>query len=143
MVLVRVALNKVDERDIAVRGRVARVPLFSSLTPALQETELLCVFLMDQALAAVQQEESCETVLTVFDLRGFGAANADLPFIRFFIKLMFDIYPKRIGQVLLVGAPLIFQPLWQVVRPLLGKYASLVQFVSAKEASALFTGLAL
>ena len=88
---------------------------------------------MDRAL-----QEGCETVLTVFDLRGFSTANADLPFIRFFIKLMFDIYPKRIGQVLLVGAPLIFQPLWQVIKPLLGKYAGIVQFCSAKEAAAYF-----
>lgn len=51
---------------------------------------------------------------------------------------MFDIYPKRIGQVLLVGAPLLFQPLWQVVKPLLGNYASLVQFVSADEAAGYF-----
>jgi hypothetical protein len=51
---------------------------------------------------------------------------------------MFDIYPKRIGQVLLVGAPLIFQPVWQVIKPLLGKYAALVQFVSAQDAEAYF-----
>ena len=67
-----------------------------------------------------------------------SAKNADLPFIRFFVKLMFDIYPKRIGQVLLVGAPLIFQPLWQVIKPLLGKYAGIVQFCSVKEAAAYF-----
>ena len=53
-------------------------------------------------------------------------------------RLMFDIYPKRIGQVLLVGAPLIFQPLWAVVKPLLGKYASLVAFVSVQEAKDFF-----
>ena len=49
-------------------------------------------------------------------------------------RLMFDIYPKRIGQVLLVGAPLVFQPVWQIIKPLLGKYATLVQFVSPQEA---------
>ena len=37
-----------------------------------------------------------------------------------------------------VPAPLLFQPLWQVVKPLLGKYASLVQFVSADEAAGYF-----
>jgi len=64
--------------------------------------------------------------------------NADVPFIRFFIKLMFDIYPKRIGQVLLVGAPLVFQPLWAIVKPLLGKYAALVQFVNIDQAREYF-----
>lgn len=53
-------------------------------------------------------------------------------------RLMFDVYPKRIGQVLLVGAPLIFQPVWAVIKPLLGKYAALVQFVSPPEAEAYF-----
>ena len=53
-------------------------------------------------------------------------------------RLMFDVYPKRIGQVLLVGAPLIFQPVWAVIKPLLGKYAALVQFVSPQEAEAYF-----
>jgi hypothetical protein len=99
------------------------------------------VFLMDQALAAVQAEGRAQTVLTIFDLRGVGAQNADLPFIRFFIKLMFDIYPKRIGQVLLVGAPLIFSVgMWTVVKPLLGKYAALIQFVSPEEAEVYFDG---
>jgi len=51
---------------------------------------------------------------------------------------MFDIYPKRIGQVLLVGAPLLFQPVWQIIKPLLGKYAALVQFVSPQEAESYF-----
>jgi len=106
---------------------------------------------MDQALERLHAANEAKTVLTVFDLRGFSAcaahiscsnlaqaprrtSNADLPFIRFFVSLMFDMYPKRIGQVLLVGAPLLFQPLWQIVRPLLGRYASIVQFCSAEEA---------
>jgi hypothetical protein len=95
-----------------------------------QETERLCVFLMDKALvemkargadAAAHVQKRCfetslcsqaegraQTILTVFDLRGFKCAprdglearkhvsercpqrrstsNADIPFIRFFIK---------------------------------------------------------
>ena len=123
---VKVALNVTAERD-------------------LQQTERLCVVLMDEAMAARQArsycpvanssleppiskyqcprtgarqaEARCEAILTVFDLRGFGLKNADLPFIQFFIRVMFDYYPKRISQVLLVGAPLSFQPLWQARRP--------------------------
>ena len=51
---------------------------------------------------------------------------------------MFDYYPKRISQVLLVDAPLAFQPMWQVVKPLLGKYAGLVRFVKAAEVARYF-----
>jgi len=36
-------------------------------------------------------------------------------------------------QVLLVEPPFVFQPVWQVVKPLLGKYSSLVQNVKARE----------
>ena len=76
-----------------------------------QETERLCVYLMDEALSQMHVEGRAQTVLTVFDLRGFGCvavmpsscarlhglrqpfsgtrrstSNADIPFIRFFIK---------------------------------------------------------
>lgn len=35
-------------------------------------------------------------------------------------------YPRRLGQVLFVDAPFIFKPFWQLVKPLLKSYASLV-----------------
>lgn len=113
VVYVRTALNVVAERSLPATQRV-------------------CVLLMDRALAEMRAEGRAQTLLVIFDLRGFGAAHADLSFIRFFIKLMFDIYPKRIGQVLLVDAPLVFKPVWAVVRPLLGKYAALVQFSTSR-----------
>ncbi|KAJ6875549.1 hypothetical protein NC652_035061 [Populus alba x Populus x berolinensis] len=37
-------------------------------------------------------------------------------------------YPKRLGQVLFVEAPFIFKPIWQVAKPLLRSYTSLVRF---------------
>lgn len=44
--------------------------------------------------------------------------------------LQFDVlyyyYPKRLGQVLFVEAPFVFKPIWQLVKPLLKSYASLV-----------------
>ncbi|XP_049366302.1 uncharacterized protein LOC125831160 isoform X2 [Solanum verrucosum] len=42
-------------------------------------------------------------------------------------------YPRRLGQVLFVDAPFVFKPLWQLVKPMLKQYASLVRFCSAKE----------
>lgn len=35
-------------------------------------------------------------------------------------------YPKRLGQILFVEAPSVFRPLWQLTKPLLKSYASLV-----------------
>lgn len=41
----------------------------------LQDTERLCVFLMDQALEQMLAEGRTQTILTVFDLRGFKCAT--------------------------------------------------------------------
>lgn len=42
------------------------------------------------------------------------------------IDVFYYYYPKRLGQVLFVDAPFVFQPMWQLVKPLLKSYASLV-----------------
>ena len=49
------------------------------------------------------------------------------------VKMFFVYYPKRLGQVLMVDAPWVFQPPWQLIKPLLRKYAALVRFVSAED----------
>jgi hypothetical protein len=38
-----------------------------------------------------------------------------------------------VGQVLFVDAPWVFQPAWQIIKPLMRKYAALVQFVSSEQ----------
>lgn len=43
------------------------------------------------------------------------------------IDVFFNYYPKRLGEVLFVDAPFIFQPGWNMVKPLLKSYASLVR----------------
>lgn len=45
---------------------------------------------------------------------------------------------RRIGQVLLVDAPWLFKGPWEVIKPLLRKYASLVRFASRQELAAEF-----
>ena len=77
--------------------------------------------------------ESVETLLGIFDLRGFGPRNADLSFARFLVDACFLYYPRRLGAVLFVDAPWAFKPVWAVVKPLLRKYGALVRFVSAEE----------
>lgn len=96
--LVKVALNKVDTRVLAVRAARTR-SLRRCSCRAPQETERLCVFLMDKALvemkargaeAAAHAQKRCfetslcsqaegraQTILTVFDLRGFKCAPRD------------------------------------------------------------------
>lgn len=96
--------------------------------------------LVDEALEQLRGEGAGapETLMCVFDLRGFTMKNADIDFVKFFIKCIFDYFPKRISQVLLIEPPWVFTPVWQIVKPLMGKYAALVKQVKAKDAKAYF-----
>lgn len=69
----------------------------------LQDSQRLCVHLMDRALerlAAAQggsldpAASGVQTVLGIFDLRGFTSANADWGFVRFLVDIFFLYYPK-------------------------------------------------
>ncbi|GJM91041.1 hypothetical protein PR202_ga07376 [Eleusine coracana subsp. coracana] len=88
------------------------------------ENEKLCAYLVEKALSRLPL--GTENILGIFDLRGFGVENGDLQFLKFLIDVFYYYYPKRLGQVLFVDAPFVFQPLWQMVKPLLKSYASLV-----------------
>ncbi|XP_064977340.1 uncharacterized protein LOC135619346 isoform X5 [Musa acuminata AAA Group] len=44
------------------------------------------------------------------------------------MDVFYYYYPRRLGQVLFVDAPFVFQPIWQLVKPLMRSYASLVRF---------------
>ncbi|XP_078431189.1 sec14p-like phosphatidylinositol transfer family protein isoform X2 [Wolffia australiana] len=70
-----------------------------------RENEKLCVFLIERALSLLPEDES--KILTIIDLRGFRVENGDVSFLRFL-------------------------PVWQLVRPWLKSYASLVRFCNAE-----------
>lgn len=97
----------------------------------LDDSKRLCVLILEDALKQLPKGQ--ETVLGIFDLQGFNNKNSDLGFVRFLVDIFFTYYPKRLGQVLFVDAPWIFQPGWSIVKPWLGKYAGLVAFVKRKE----------
>jgi hypothetical protein len=98
----------------------------------LVDSQRLCVHLLDRAVSSLPEDQ--DTVLGIFDLRGFSSKNADLGFVRFMVDIFFTYYPKRLSQVLFVDAPWVFKPGWEMVKPWLRKYAALVRFVSAEEA---------
>ncbi len=128
------------ERDVLGRP-VVLVTLIKHevATRVLEDTQKLCVKLLDEGLEELKKEGfEQETVMCVYDLRGFSMKNADIDFTKFFISCIFDYYPKRISQVLLVEAPFVFKPVWGIIKPLMGKYSSLVKFVKAKEANEFF-----
>ncbi|KAK9821556.1 hypothetical protein WJX81_001198 [Elliptochloris bilobata] len=97
----------------------------------LDSSKRYCAYVLEQAIARLSDD--CETILGIFDLRGFRTRNADFGFVRFLVDVFFLYYPKRLGQVLFVDAPWGFQPGWELVKPWLKKYAALVRFVSVQQ----------
>ncbi|KAB2013900.1 hypothetical protein ES319_D09G187800v1 [Gossypium barbadense] len=61
-----------------------------------------------------------------------GTKNADLSYLTFLFDVFYYYYPKRLGDVLFVEAPFVFQPIWQLTKPLLKSYASMVKFCSTE-----------
>ncbi|XP_076919245.1 CRAL-TRIO domain-containing protein C3H8.02-like [Bidens hawaiensis] len=88
------------------------------------EDERLCVFMLEKALSRLPDGK--EEILGIFDLRGFGLKNSDLKFLTFLFDVLYYYYPRRLGQVLFVEAPFVFQPIWQLAKPLVKHYASLI-----------------
>ena len=74
-----------------------------------------------------------EQALGIFDLRDFSPLQADLEVAGFLIEALYNYYPGRTGKVLLVGAPDLFRTFWESIKPLLGRYSSLADFVSVEE----------
>ncbi|KAJ8623078.1 hypothetical protein MRB53_031607 [Persea americana] len=116
-----------------VKGRPVLVVVackhFPSQKQDPRESEKLCVFLIEKALS--QLPDGKGEILGIVDLRGFTTENGDIMFLKFLIDVFYIYYPKRVGQVLFVDAPFVFQPIWQLVKPWLKSYASLVRFCSA------------
>ncbi|XP_043724197.1 motile sperm domain-containing protein 2 [Telopea speciosissima] len=114
----------VDDRPVLIVEASKHLPAMHDPV----EDEKLCVFLIEKALSKLPDGK--EQILGIFDLRDFGSENADIRFLKFLIDVSYYYYPKRLGEVLFVDAPFVFQPIWQLVKPLLKSYASLVRFCS-------------
>lgn len=107
----------------ASKHRIGQYPVIS--------TQKLCAYVVKEALQKMPSD--VDTFLAIFDLRNFQASNADLGFMKYVIDLFFVYNPKRMGQTLMVDAPWVFQPVWQVIKPLLKKYSALVRFVETEQ----------
>ena len=81
---------------------------------------------LDAAIAA-----SATSELTVlFDVRGYGLANADLKTAKRMVGALQTGYPENLGLAVFLGAPRIFGVLWRVVRVLIdARTVSKVHFV--------------
>uniref|UniRef100_A0ABD3ACM1 CRAL-TRIO domain-containing protein n=1 Tax=Cinchona calisaya TaxID=153742 RepID=A0ABD3ACM1_9GENT len=112
--------------------KVTDVCQLDVLEAGFSEDEQLCVFLVEKAPSKLPAGK--EQILGIIDLRGFGTENADVRFLTFLFDVFYYYYPRRLGEVLFVDAPFIFQPVWQLVKPMLKSYASLLRFCSAEVA---------
>lgn len=116
-----------------IEGRPVVVVVAANHVPArddLIESEKLCIYLIEKALSQLPLGK--DKILGIFDLRGFTSKNGDLKFVKFLVDVFFNYYPKRLDQVLFVEAPFIFQPGWNMVKPWLKSYASLVRFCTVE-----------
>lgn len=52
----------------------------------MDESKKLCAYLLEKAIAELP--EGSETILGIFDLRGFGHRNADFGFVRFLVGVL-------------------------------------------------------
>ncbi|CAL5088341.1 unnamed protein product [Urochloa decumbens] len=119
--------------SLDIYGRPVLVVVAAKHFPSTQdpvENEKLCAYLVEKAISRLPL--GTENILGIFDLRGFRVENGDLQFLKFLIDVFYYYYPKRLGQVLFVDAPFVFQPMWQIVKPLLKSYASLVRFCDSE-----------
>ncbi|CAN1347856.1 Motile sperm domain-containing protein 2 [Linum perenne] len=94
------------------------------------DDQKLCAFLIEKALRKLPPGK--DDILGILDLRNFSTSNADLKFLTFLFDVFYYYYPKRLGQVLFVEAPFVFKPIWQLAKPLLKSYTSLVRFCSVE-----------
>lgn len=114
--------------------RVARHAKTDDETSTLA-AQVLVQRLLDDAIHSMEQSSGGqrECLLGIMDLRGFSMGNADPELANFLVDCFFKFYPKRMNELLLVDAPFMFRPTWQLIKPVLGKYAALVRFVSSRD----------
>ncbi|KAG2495514.1 hypothetical protein HYH03_006457 [Edaphochlamys debaryana] len=124
---VHTAPDKYGRPAIVIRTRLHKTGQFP-----ITDSKRLAAHMIDTALA--QLPPGGEQIVGIFDLRGFEfTTNADFQFAAFMVEAFFEYYPRRVGQVLMVEAPWVFFPAWEVIKPLMRKYAALVSFVSVAD----------
>ena len=85
-------------------------------------------------------EGDASQILGIFDLRQLSPESLDFEFVFFLIDAIYNYYPQRLGQVLLLEAPfMVFQPAWGMIQPALGKHGGIVRFVDRKQLRTYFT----
>jgi len=99
-------------------------------TRDIEETVQLILYSLERAIKT-GEEHGVEQVCLVFDLSGFGTKNMDYEAVKRLFMLLANYYPERLGQVLLLNAPGVFNVFWRVIRPYIDPVTfKKIQFVS-------------
>ena len=116
MIVVEIAKHIIKDRDLEVSKKHA--------VHAVEQ----CLKMMEDA------PNGSGSIYAVWDMRDFSGANADLDLAKFCILDVFrKYYPKRLNQVAAIDSPWAFKPVWAILKPIIGKYSSVVQFVKADD----------
>eukprot|EP00188_Purpureofilum_apyrenoidigerum_P004702 Plantae.Rhodophyta-Purpureofilum_apyrenoidigerum.ctg55131.p1 GENE.Plantae.Rhodophyta-Purpureofilum_apyrenoidigerum.ctg55131~~Plantae.Rhodophyta-Purpureofilum_apyrenoidigerum.ctg55131.p1 ORF type:complete len:278 (-),score=60.07 Plantae.Rhodophyta-Purpureofilum_apyrenoidigerum.ctg55131:260-1066(-) len=121
-------------RDVDIHGRkvlIVRASKHITNEFPFESSEKLIKNMMDSALDDMTPDT--ETMLGIVDMRGFGMKNSDVRLAQLLVDVFFTYYPRRLSELLVVDAPLVFQPMWRIIKPLLRKYASIVKFVKLSD----------
>ena len=116
MIVVEIAKHMKDDRD-------------------LDSAKLHAVWAVEKCLKMMEESPAGSGgIYAVWDMRGFSGANADLDLAKFCILDVFrKYYPKRLEQVAAVDSPWAFKPIWAILKPIIGKYSSVVKFCKTQD----------
>lgn len=83
-----------------------------------EENKKQAIYIMELAKNYFVTPES-GTVNVVMDLGNFAMSNFDMGFTKFMISVLEAYYPESLGIVLIMNAPMLFNGIWKLVKPLL------------------------
>jgi len=96
----------------------------------IEETVKLILYSLETAIST-GEKNGIEQVCFVFDLSGFGRKSMDYEVVKRLFLLLANYYPERLGQVLLLNAPKVFNVFWRVISPYIDPVTfKKIQFVS-------------
>lgn len=59
------------------------------------------------------------SIVTVFDMTGFGLSNTDWDTATMAINVFQSYYPETLGHAIVWNAPMVFSAVWKIVKPML------------------------
>ncbi|KAL9312647.1 hypothetical protein ACSQ67_018099 [Phaseolus vulgaris] len=81
------------------------------------QTVKYLVYCMENAILNLPAHQ--EQVVWLVDLKGIKMSDISFKMAREIVHVIQDYYPKRLGLIILLNAPIVFQPFFKMIRPFL------------------------